>query len=180
MARKARFTPIGSIVHVVNRGVERRRLFYEPRDYQRFIELLALGKEQHRVRVLGVCVMPNHYHALLCPDQDRAISAYLHWVQGCYACEFRARTQSKGHGHVFQQRFWSGIIFDEHHLPGGAALHRGQSGRGSTRDACGGVAMEQPGPAAARSEPVLDPLPLELPSNWTEIVNQEPLPDDAD
>jgi REP-associated tyrosine transposase len=60
--------------------------------------------------------MPNHYHAIMRPTRAGALSAYLHWVQGCYACELRASTQTKGHGHVFQQRFWSGPIFDERHF----------------------------------------------------------------
>jgi putative transposase len=116
MPRRARHAPTGSIFHVVNRGVERRRLFFEAADYQAFIRLLTKGKARWQVKILGICIMPNHYHLLLHPLADGALTAYLHWVQGCYACDLRARTGSKGYGHVFQQRFWSGIVFDDLHF----------------------------------------------------------------
>ena len=151
MARRARIAPTGSIVHVVNRGVERRRLFYEPRDYQRFIELLARGKEQHRVRVLGVCIMPNHYHALLCPDQDRA---FLVLPLGSRLLCLRI---SRAHAFEGSRSRLSTAILERDHfrrLPPAdrVALHREQSGRRSTRDACGSVAVEQSGAAAAGSQ----------------------------
>jgi len=180
MPRTSRFTQTGTIFHVVNRGVDRRRLFFEPADYESFIRLLEYGKERHDVSVLGMCMMPNHFHALLQPHQPGALSAYLHVVQGCYACDLRSHTQSKGHGHVFQQRFWSGAIFDDHHFLAALRYIEANPVAGQL------VARAEKWPWSSltlRDDPadrVLDPLPFALPSRWTDIVNEEPQPGEAD
>jgi putative transposase len=107
MPRSQRTAWAGAIFHVVNRGVERRKVFLDDRDYERFITLLRLGKERASVKVYGYCLMPNHFHIILSPDTDEAMGQFMHWVTGKYALEFRIRTESRGLGHVFQQRYWS-------------------------------------------------------------------------
>jgi len=60
--------------------------------------------------------MPNHFHLLVETKEDEALSAYMQWVTGCYACYLRTRTKTIGHGHVFQRRFWSAGIDDTLHF----------------------------------------------------------------
>jgi REP-associated tyrosine transposase len=60
--------------------------------------------------------MRNHFHLILEPTEDNALSTYMQWVTGCYSCYFRARTKTVGHGHVFQRRFWSSPIQDDLHF----------------------------------------------------------------
>ena len=123
--------------------------------------------------------MPNHYHLLIEPRADRALSAYIHWAQGCYACDLRAQTHSKGYGHVFQQRFWSGIVFDHYHLLTTLRYVEANAREGQLV-ACaedwewGSLAMR------ARGDRMLDPLPIVLPANWAQIVNTDPEPGEAD
>jgi putative transposase len=179
MPRRARYAPTGCIFHVVNRGVERRRLFFEPADYQAFVRLLAKAKERWPVRILGVCIMPNHYHLLVQPVVNGALSSYIHWVQGCYACDLRAQTASKGYGHVFQQRFWSGIVFDSYHLCTTLRYVEANPREGGLVNSAdewewSSLVMR------SRGDRMLDPLPIALPVNWIEIVNAEPEPEEAD
>ena len=55
-------------------------------------------------------------HLLLEPKTDEALSAYMQWVTGCYSCYLRTRTETVGHGHVFQRRFWSVGVEDMLHF----------------------------------------------------------------
>jgi len=178
--RKARFAPTGYTFHVVNRRNDRRQLFFEDTDYEAFLRLLARGKQRHEVKVFGLCVMPNHYHALVRPEADHALSAYLHWVQGCYACDLRSHTRTKGNGHVFQQRFWSGGIEDTHHFMttlryieanpvAGKLVKHAQDWRWSSMTL-----------RSLADDRLLDPLPIDLPANWFDLVNEEPLPGEGD
>jgi putative transposase len=164
----------GHPLHITNRGVERRRLFFEEAQYEDFLQLLRLGKDRYEVSVLGLCLMPNHFHLVVQPRQVGAVSAYLHWVQGIYSRDLRDRTNTRGYGHVFQQRFWSEPIADAWHLlnvlryveanPVAANLVK------HAQDwPWGSLALRRS--AAAR---LLDPLPIGLPLDWTELVNSAP------
>lgn len=113
MARKTRYAPPEFAHHVVNRGNDRQKIFRKRCDYMTFLELVVAGVRRFPVMVYSLCLMPNHFHAMIQPDTDNALSAYMEWVTGQYACAFRQRTETVGHGHVFQRRFWSTPIRDD-------------------------------------------------------------------
>ena len=77
MPRRRRFMMSGYPFHVTNRGVERRRLFFNESQYNDFLRLLRWGKERYEVSVLGVCLMPNHFHLIAQQQVDGALSAYF-------------------------------------------------------------------------------------------------------
>lgn len=116
MARANRFAPPTVPCHVVNRGNDRRTIYADSADYRAFLHLLRSGGSRFLVRVHGYCLMPNHFHLVLEPQRDGALSAYMQWVTGCYSCYLRARTGTSGSGHVFQRRFWSAAIRDDLHF----------------------------------------------------------------
>jgi len=62
MARKLRVEYEGAIYHVVNRGVDRRRLFDNDADRQRFVTRLSRYAVELEVRVYLYCLMSNHVH----------------------------------------------------------------------------------------------------------------------
>ena len=115
-ARSNRFAPPGKPYHVVNRGNDRRAVFLEPTHYQMFMRLMRAGTRRFPVVLHGYCAMPNHFHLIVEPTENDALSEYMQWVTGCYSCYFRARTKTVGHGHVFQRRFWSAPIHDDRHF----------------------------------------------------------------
>jgi len=174
MARRTRYVVSGHPFHVTNRGVERRRLFFDDPDYGQFLGLLARGRRKFAIRMLGLCLMPNHFHLVIQPEEEGALSAYLHWVQGIYSRELRERTQTVGHGHVFQQRFWSGPIEDGFHLLNVLRYVEANPVKGEL------VAKAEDWPWGSlafrhsRDSDFLDVLPIRLPSNWSEWVNAVP------
>ncbi len=169
--RKRRTAPSGATLHIVNRGVDRRQIFFEPFDYQYFLTLLAKAKTRSPVRVFGYALMPNHFHLVAQAAEDKAISAYMKWVSGCYACELRALTRTRGNGHVFQQRYWSDVVDSDLDFLRLMRYVEANPMRAKL------VARAESWPWSslyARHEGgsgILDDWPVSLPDNWTDIVN---------
>jgi putative transposase len=170
----------GYTFHATNRGVERRTLFRRDAEYRSFLSLLHRGKERFAVSVFGLCLMPNHFHLVIRPNEERALSAYLHWVQGCYSCQLRISTHTRGHGHVFQQRFWTGPIHDHAHFL--SALRYVEANPVAAKLVERAEHWPWSSLVLRRSsgDHLLDPLPVPLPPRWTDYVNEEPLPGEAD
>ena len=62
---------------MLNRGNGRGRLFHKPADYDAFLRILLQTKQAVAVRVLGLCLMPNHWHLLLWPLRDGDLSRFM-------------------------------------------------------------------------------------------------------
>jgi REP-associated tyrosine transposase len=171
MARKPRRAVTGYPHHVVNRGNDRRRLFFTHADYDSFLHLMVVGKARYAVKIYGVALMPNHFHAVVVPEADTALSGYLQWVAGSYASHLRARTNTTGHGHVFQRRFWSDPILGHHHFLSVLRYIEANPREGQLVNRC----EEWPWTSAALrtrlEHPLLDPLPIVLPRDWPILLD---------
>lgn len=53
-----------SIYHVYNQGNNRQRIFFERKDYLRFLEKINVLVKPN-CDLLGYCLMPNHFHILI-------------------------------------------------------------------------------------------------------------------
>jgi putative transposase len=114
MARTRREVSGGHFYHVLNRGVRRSTLFATDEDYEEFQHLMARAAERVPMRLMAYTLMPNHWHLVLWPEHDGAISAYIKWLAGTHACNFNAR--HKHVGAVYQRRFTSVPVRDDVHL----------------------------------------------------------------
>ena len=59
MARPLRVNIVGGWYHVMRRGIERRTIFEDRRDHERFWELLGELRDRYRFRIHGVCLLGN-------------------------------------------------------------------------------------------------------------------------
>ena len=171
MSQRPRIVVPGHSLHVVNRGNDRKTIFQDHGDYQRFLDLLSGGRQRYPVQITGYCLMPNHFHLVLRPDEAHALSAYMHWVTRGYSCDLRFQTRTRGNGHVFQRRYWSRVILGDGHYicvlryveanPVRAALvTRAEAWRWSSL-------WER----ESNGRRLLDTSPVNLPVGWTLIVN---------
>jgi REP-associated tyrosine transposase len=171
MARRNRYAAAGTVFHVINRGNDKRVIFRKDTDYQWFRQILREAARRHRVALYAYCQMPNHFHLLVRPETDETLSAYMQWVTGRYACDFRAVTNTVGHGHVFQRRFWNAPVDTEEYF---RSVHRYIEGNPVR---AGLVADAQAWPWSSFSDRkhdelgLLSPLPFPLPSDWRALVN---------
>lgn len=102
MARKLRIQFEGAIYHVTLRGMERRRLFDDDRDRERFLKRLGEAVEEYGVRLYLFCVMRNHIHLLVETPQGN-LSAFMHKLQTAYTVYYNLRHRRAGH--LMQGRF---------------------------------------------------------------------------
>jgi REP element-mobilizing transposase RayT len=77
MPRTARIAPGGIIYHVLNRGVGRTTLFRSRKDYQAFQRCMIQTLEAVPMRILGYCIMPNHFHLILWPKKDGDLARFM-------------------------------------------------------------------------------------------------------
>ena len=116
MSKKNRNVPPNSVLHIVNRGNDRKIIFPEQIDYAAFLVLLREARERFGVELYAYSLMPNHFHLVVRTTGLDQIAAYMHYVQREHACDLRRCWQSKGHGHIFQRRYWSKEIVGDEHL----------------------------------------------------------------
>ncbi len=111
--------------HVYNRGVDKRVIFKNNSDYQRFQELLFLSntsgsinvrdiKKRHSVvydydrleelvAIGAYCLMPNHFHILLTPLVDNGVQIFMQRLATSYSMYFNRRYERTGA--LFEGRF---------------------------------------------------------------------------
>ena len=107
MARPFRYQYPGSIHHVTVRGNERRAIFRDDRDRERFVAKLGEQIAQHQVRLYADCPMPNHYHLVVCTPRGN-LSAFMQQLNTSYTVWFNARHQRCGH--LFAGRYKARLV----------------------------------------------------------------------
>jgi len=114
MPRTARATPGGFSFHALNRGNRRADEFHAEGDYDGFVRLLGQAVARFPVRLLGFCLMPNHFHLAAWPPGDDDLSAFMHWLLTTHASRYQKYYRSTGH--VWQGRFKAFPIQEDDHL----------------------------------------------------------------
>jgi len=107
MSRPLRIEYPGAFYHVINRGVERRRIFAEPQDFRHFLHLFLELDPRHRVNLLCYCLMPNHYHLFLNTPRG-ALHRFMQDLNSRYAQYYNKRCRRVGP--VFQGRYKAVLV----------------------------------------------------------------------
>src|SRR5687767_10869006 len=105
MPRRRRSTLGTTCFHILNRSARKIKLFQKRQDYSAFVDVLADGLKRHPVRLVGYCLMPNHWHLVLGPADPSAVSQLLHWVTTTHAIRWQRHRKTVGLGPVYQGRF---------------------------------------------------------------------------
>lgn len=161
------------VYHVLNRATEGRCIFEREDDYRAFLHFLRLAGQRFPVRVCGYCVMKTHWHLIVWPSADGALSAYAHWLTTCHSIHYRARSNSQGRGHVYQERFKNFAIETSRYYYNALKYVESNALRAHY------VERAEDWPWSSAHERVhggnlLTGAPLDLPSDWIELVNTTP------
>lgn len=108
MARLARLALGGMLHHVIQRGHNRQPVFVDAKDRIFFLELLEQTSRQHGVAVHAYTLMENHFHLLLTPQADEALSRMMQSLGRSYVRYFNNR-----HGHtgtLWEGRYRSTVL----------------------------------------------------------------------
>src|SRR5215831_19202015 len=90
MTRPLRIEYAGAHYHVTSRGTERRAIFRDDSDREKFLELTGRAVEQFGIRVHAYVLMDNHYH-LLIETPRGGLNRALRYLNGVYTQAFNRR-----------------------------------------------------------------------------------------
>ena len=82
----------------------------------RVSRILQQARQIVPMQLLAFCVMPNHWHLVLRPDTDNALSEYMRWLTTTHSQRWHAFQKSIGTGPVYQRRFKSFPIQEDDHF----------------------------------------------------------------
>ena len=108
--------------HTYSRGVEKRKIFLNTKDYDRFVALLYImnqdipfrmdnflqahknnlreifqeKRQKSLVSILGYCLMPNHFHLILYEHTEGGISKFMGKVLTAYSMYFNTKYERSG------------------------------------------------------------------------------------
>src|SRR5271154_7609184 len=116
MPRRLRTAAGGFVYHVLNRAVGRATIFGKAGDYAAFVKVLRQAHELIPTRLLAFCLMPNHWHMLVWPQEDGELSRYLQWVTMTHTQRWHTHHHTVGTGPLYQGRFKSFPIQEDAHL----------------------------------------------------------------
>ena len=116
MPRPPRADEANGLYHALNRGNSRAEIFRKEEDYAAFERILGEGLSKYDVDIYAYQLMPNHWHLVLRPNRDGAMSQYLRWVTATHTMRYHAHYHTSGEGHVYQGRFKSFPIQDDGHF----------------------------------------------------------------
>jgi putative transposase len=102
--------------HVLNRAAKRAVLFEKAPDYAAFEKVIDEGVASHAVAIFAYCIMPNHWHFVLSPKEDDALSRFMHWLTTTHARRWQEARGLTGLGAVYQGRFKAIPVRDDHHF----------------------------------------------------------------
>ncbi|WP_278387804.1 transposase [Pseudomonas oryzihabitans] len=95
--------------HVVQRGHNRQVVFAAKQDYQRCISDLRELKDVFGVKVYAFCLMTNHVHLLLAPDEAITGLGQLMKALAARATRYRNRLEGRT-GTLWESRYKSSVV----------------------------------------------------------------------
>ena len=122
----------GEYYHIYNRGVDKRDVFLEDKEYIRFLKNLRefnsdlireerlrrqtankselnseseLSSDNALVEIVAYCLNPNHYHLILKQSKEKGIEKFMHKISTGYTNYFNKKYERSGA--LFQGRFKS-------------------------------------------------------------------------
>jgi len=108
MPRSARILIRNACYHIIARGNQKQEVFFEAADYKAYLRLLKKYKIKYRIKLYCYCLMNNHVHMLVEPEEPHCISAAMQGLSQSYSIWFNAKYNKVGH--LWQDRFKSMII----------------------------------------------------------------------
>lgn len=113
MARPLRIQYEGALYHVTCRGIEKRDIFSDVRDREKFLQLLSQSVEIYGVALYAFVLMSNHFHFVVCTPKAN-LSEFMRHFNICYTGYFNRR--HKRNGNLYQGRYKSLLVEEEEYL----------------------------------------------------------------
>ncbi|HEY3379897.1 MAG TPA: transposase [Armatimonadota bacterium] len=168
MPRIARAIVVGVPHHLTQRGNHRQDVFFIQEDRQFYLQWLAEYAHKYQVRIWAYCLMTNHIHLVLTPEQECSLASTMRALHSRYTQ--RQNFIHQWAGHLWQGRyfstaldeayFWHAIRYVERNPVRADLVERAEDySYSSAAGHCGLI-----------HDPLLEPLPAETmigPAGWS-------------
>lgn len=114
MARRPRFNVTDLPVHVVQRGNDRRRCFFDDDDRALYLKALGDASAAYGVLVHAYALMTNHVHLLMTPRTVGAIGKVMQSVGTRYVWHVNATKQRTGT--LWEGRYRACLVASDRHV----------------------------------------------------------------
>ncbi len=176
MPRAARIAPGGMVFHVLNRGNDRREIFDDRADYVAFLRVIRETQERVAMRVLGYCLMPNHWHLLLWPIEDGDLGAFMLRLTTTHVRRWHLHRHSVGRGHLYQGTYKSFPVQEDDHFYTVARYVERNGLRAKLAKSAAAwpwsSLAQRARPQGVDEVPELSAWPLPCPKNWCRLVDE--------
>ena len=101
-------------LHVVQRGNDRRRCFFEDGDFQFYLRALSDAAARYRVLIHAYALMTNHIHLLVTPLAAGGVSSVMQSLGSRYVRRINARRG--GVGTLWESRYKACVVERDSHV----------------------------------------------------------------
>ncbi|MCA9291708.1 MAG: transposase [Phycisphaerales bacterium] len=133
MPRSARVVVPGVAHHIVQRGNNRREVFVAADDPHAYLQMLAVSVARYPIRVVAFCLMTNHVHLVVIPDDPAALGRAIGRTHLAFSRYFNVKYGRSGH--VWQNRYFSCPLDADHHVAAVRYVERNPVRAGLCREA---------------------------------------------
>ena len=115
MARYPRLFLPRMPLHIVQRGHDRNAVFVQQADYAYYLENLRQAKSDLLIKVFGYCLMTNHVHLLLAPNDDASSVSRLMKILAARQTRYVNKLEKRS-GTLWEGRFKASLIDSDSYL----------------------------------------------------------------
>ena len=98
--------------HVTHHSNNYEEIFRTQEDRLTYLNILKWFTQKHSVKVLGYCLMTNHVHLILTPEDQVSLGLLIHDAHKAYT-EYANKSFGRA-GHLWEGRYFSCAMDDEH------------------------------------------------------------------
>lgn len=179
MPRVARGLADNQIYHIINRGNRRETVFHDKYDYERFLKLLEESKQRYEINIYAYCLMPNHFHIVVYTNDAQSLSKALHWISSSYVRYYNKKYKISGH--LWQGRYKSFIVQQDSYLLVLLKYVEANPKRANIVKRCEDFKYSSAYNRINKiDDNILDIVPIELPNNWSNYINDKENKTDID
>lgn len=119
MPRQPRYFIPGIPQHVIQRGVDRQPVFFEPGDYALYLRSLSEATRRYDCQIHAYVLMTNHAHLLLTPGSERSVPCVMQAMGRTYVQTLNKKYDRTGT--LWEGRYKASLVQSDGYL---LACHR--------------------------------------------------------
>jgi putative transposase len=145
------------------------------KDFLAMQNIIAEARQRVPIRLLGYCLMGNHWHFVVWPREDGELSAFFKWMTHTHSVRWRVSHATVGYGALYQGRFKNFPIqrsealetvlrYVERNAVSAGLVERAEDWR------WGSLWVRERGTQEQKA--VLSDWPIAMPKDWVKWVNR--------